>query len=161
VATCTHVVTADLGIMLGPGFPVDYSLQLGVRNDSRKWMEHTARRARMYPYPWEYALGDKAYVGCPEFLTEFKNFGTLSAEQRNWNDTLQFFRGRNEHLVAAVKDGRKALSTTWRGSFAGLAAVLRVVMHMVALEERMLGPRYDCFGPWPVCPNSIVQRYAH
>ena len=73
---------------------------------------------------------------------------------------MQFFRGRNEHLVAAVKTGRKALDTTWRGSFLGLAAVLRVVMHMVTLEERMLGPRYDCFGPWPVCPDSIVRRYA-
>jgi hypothetical protein len=32
-------------------------------------------------------------------------------------------------------------------------------MHMVTLEKRMLGPRYDCFGHWPVCPNSIVRRY--
>ena len=72
---------------------------------------------------------------------------------------LQFFRGRNEHLVAAIKTGRKALDTTWRGSFAGLAAILRVIVHMVALEERMLGPRYDCFGPWPVCPDAIVRRY--
>ena len=31
---------------------------------------------------------------------------------------------------------------------------------MVALQERMLGPWYDCFGPWPVCPDSIVRRYA-
>ena len=73
---------------------------------------------------------------------------------------LQFFRGRNEHLVAAVKNGRNALDTTWRGSFAGLAAILRVVTHMVTLQERMLGPRYDCFGPWPVCPDSIVRRYV-
>jgi hypothetical protein len=130
-----HVVTADLGIMLGPGFPVDYSLQLGVRNDSRKWNEHTARRARMYP--WEYAVGDKAYVGCSEFITEFKDFGRLSEEQRDWNDMLQFFRGRNEHLVAAIKHGRKALDTKWRGSFLGLAAVLRIVVHMVALQERI------------------------
>ena len=72
---------------------------------------------------------------------------------------LQFFRGRNEHLVAEIKQGRKALCTQWRGSFLGLAAVLRIVVHMVALQERMLGPRYDCFGPWPVCPDSIVRRY--
>ena len=154
----THVVTADLGIMLGPGFPVDYSLQLGVRNDSRKWMGHTARRARVYP--WEYALGDKAYVGCPEFLSEYKDYGSLDDNKRAWNDQLQFFRGRNEHLVAAIKHGRNSLSTTWRGSFLGLASVLRIVTHMVALEERMLGPRYDCFGPWPVCPDEIVRRYA-
>ena len=151
------VVTADLGIMLSSGCPVDYSLQLGVRNDHRKWMEHTSRRARLYP--WEWCLGDKAYVGCPEFLTEFKDFGSLTEAKHAWNDTLQFYRGRNEHLVAAVKNGRAALDTKWRGSFAGLAAVLRVVMHMVTLEERMLGPRYDVFGPWPVCPDSIARRY--
>ena len=93
----------------------------------------------------------QAYVGCPEFLSEFKDFGSLTDKQRNWNNTLQFFRGLNEHLVAAVKSGRHTLDTTWRGSFAGLSAVLRVVMHMVTLEERMLGPRYDCFGPCGQC----------
>jgi hypothetical protein len=153
-----HVVTADLGIMLGPGFPVNYTLNLGVRNDHRKWMDNQRRRALVYP--WEYMLGDKAYVGCPEFLTEFKVYGGgLTEEQLNWNNTLQFFRGRNEHLVAAVKQGRKAISTQWRGSFAGLAAVLKIIVHMVGLQERMGGPRYDCFGPWPVCPDAIARRY--
>ena len=56
----TNVLTADLGIMLGPGFPVEYSLQLGVRNDAKKWIEHNPRRARVYP--WEYMLGDKARI---------------------------------------------------------------------------------------------------
>ena len=63
-------------------------------------------------------------------------------------------------LTHTALPGRKALDTTWRGSFFGLAAVLRIVVHMVTLQERMLGPRYDCFGPWPVCPDSIVRRYA-
>ena len=31
---------------------------------------------------------------------------------------------------------------------------------MVALQERMLGPRYDSFGPWPMCPADIVAQYA-
>ena len=99
------------------------------------------------------------YAGLPEFLTEFKDYGSLTEEQLAFNDMLQFFRGRNEHLVASIKNGRKALCTKWRGSFLGLAAVLRIVVHMVALQERMLGPRYDCFGPWPVCPDAIVRRY--
>ena len=152
----THVVKADLGIMLASGCPTDYSLQLGVRNDARMHMEHKKRRARIYP--WEYALGDKAYVGCPEFLTEFKG-GNLPDEKVQWNNMLQFYRGRNEHLVAEIKNGRKALCTRWRGSFLGLAAVLRIVVHLVTLQERMKGPRYDCFGPWPVCPNHIVRQY--
>ena len=41
-------------------------------------------------YPWEYALGDKAYVGCPEFLSEYKDYGSLTDDQRKWNDQLQF-----------------------------------------------------------------------
>lgn len=150
------VVKADLGITL-TGFVVDYSLQLGVRNDARMWMEHHMRRARMRP--WEYALGDKAYVGCPEFLTEYKDYGHLTEPQKRWNNILQFYRARNEHAVKEVKTGRQSLDTKWRGSFIGLAAILKIVVHMVALQERMKGPKYDCFGPWPVCPDSIVARY--
>ena len=33
-------------------------------------MENEKRRNMIQP--WEYWLGDKAYIGCPEFLTEFK-----------------------------------------------------------------------------------------
>ena len=58
-----------------------------------------------------------------------------------------------------VVDGRKALSTTWRGSFSLLAAVMKISAHMVGLQERMKGPRYDVFGPWPVCPPHIAAQY--
>ena len=77
-----------------------------------------------------------------------------------WNDMLQFYRGRNEHEVATVKYGHLALSSRWRGSYLGLCAVLRLVMHMSALEQRMFGPRYDVFGPWPVCPEHIASKYV-
>ena len=154
------VMKADLGIALGPGFIVNYAgPQLGVRNDARMWMDNKKRRRRMFP--WEYAVGDKMYDGCPEFLTEFKDYGNLSANMLEWNDMLQFYRGRNEHEVAFVKEGRAALDTRWRGSYAGLCAVLRIVVHMCALQQRMLGPRYDVCGPWPVCPDHIVRRYWH
>ena len=144
--------------MLGPGFIVNYAgPQLGVRNDARMWNDNRKRRRRMYP--WEWSLGDKMYDGCPEFLTEFKNHGALTREQLAWNDMLQFYRGRNEHIVSVVKNGRAALDTQWRGSYHLLCAVVRLVMHMCALEQRMQGPRYDVFGPWPVCPDHIVRRY--
>ena len=68
--------------------------------------------------------------------------------------------GRNEHLVQSVKGGRKALSTTWRGSYSGICAVMRLTAHMVALQERMAGPRYDCYGPWAMCPADIVAQFA-
>ena len=32
------------------------------------WMENMERRRRLCP--WEYGTGDKAYIGCPEILTE-------------------------------------------------------------------------------------------
>ena len=149
------VLKADLGICIC-GFPTDYALHLGVRNDCRMWKEHTKRRR--WFFPWEWSLGDKAYVGCPEFLTEFKG-KNLTPQQMTWNNVLQWYRSRNEHMVAEVKQGRKALDTKWRGSFVGLAAILRIVVHMVALQERMRGPRYDCYGPWPVCPDHIVRQY--
>ena len=63
------------------------------------------------------------------------------------------------HLISEVVDGRKALSTTWRGSFSLLAAVMKISAHMVGLQERMKGPRYDVFGPWPVCPPHIAAQY--
>ena len=75
----------DLGIMIGPGFIVNYAgPQLGVRNDVRMWKDNTKRRRMMKP--WEYALGDKAYIGAPEFLTEFKDYGRLTPQMIAWND---------------------------------------------------------------------------
>ena len=103
----------------------------------------------------------KAYVGLAEFLTEFKlhKGAELSELQLEWNEMLQFYRGRNEHLVAEIKNGR-CLEEQWRHSYPLLCAVVRLVTHMVALQERMLGPRYDVFGPHPVCPDEIVSRYV-
>ena len=40
------------------------------------------------------------------------------------------------------------INTRWRGSYSLLAAVTKVAAHMVGLQERMKGPRYDCYGPW-------------
>ena len=66
----------------------------------------------------------------------------------------------NAHNPTTTKPtARNALSTTWRGSYAGVCAVMKVTAHMVALQERMAGPRYDCYGPWPVCPADIVRVF--
>jgi hypothetical protein len=45
------------------------------------------------------------------------------------------------------------------GSFDLLAAIMKIVAHMVGLQERMRGPKYDVFGPWPVAPPNIVAAY--
>ena len=41
---------------------------------------------------------------------------------------------------------REALRSTWRGSYMFASAVN-------GLEERMKGPHYDVYGPWPVGPG--------
>ena len=66
---------------------------------------------------------------------------------------------RVEHIIGQVVDNRMALCTTWRGSFTLLAAVMKIAAHMVGLQERMKGPRYDVLGPWPVCPPHIAAQF--
>ena len=156
----TSVVKGEYTIALGPGFPIEYcGPHIGIRHDSRLWMENRLRRSRMYR--WEYGLGDKAYVGCPELLTEFKKpkGGTLTPQQNKWNLTLQHYCGRVEHLIGELVHSRAALNSRWRGSFSLLAAIMKICAHMVGLQERMKGPRYDVFGPWPVCPANVVAAY--
>ena len=122
-----------------------------MRHDSRLWMENLKRRAKIYK--WEYGLGDKAYIGCPEIITEFKGKkANLDADQIHWNLSLQHYRGRVEHLISELVQSRASLNTRWRGSFSLLAAVMKISAHMVGLQERMRVPKYDVFGPWPVYP---------
>lgn len=153
----TFCVKGEYGIALGPGFPVGYSgPHIGIRHDGRLWKDNISRRAKLYP--WEYALGDKAYIGCAEFITEFKG-KNLSSRKTQYNLTVQHYRGRCEHLISELVQSRAALNTRWRGDFSLLAAVMKISAHMVGLQERMKGPRYDVFGPWPVCPAHIVAQY--
>jgi hypothetical protein len=152
-----YVVKGEYTIALGPGFPIEYcGPHIGIRHDSRLWKENLARRAKIFK--WEYGLGDKAYVGCPELLTEFKG-SPLTPSQREWNLTLQHYRGRVEHLIAEMVQSRAALNSRWRGGFSLLAAIMKICAHMVGLQERMKGPRYDVYGPWPVCPDNVVRAY--
>lgn len=152
-----YVVMGEYVVCVASGFPVEYcGPHIGTRHDSRKHMENWRRRAKIYP--WEWWLGDKAYVGCPEYLTEIKG-RNLPRSQVEYNLVIQHYRGRNEHLISEWKQSRAALNSTWRGSYSLLAAVMKLSAHMVGLVERMRGPRYDCFGPWPMCPSNIVNMF--
>ena len=51
------------------------------------------------------------------------------------------------------------MHTTWRGSFTLLAAVMKIAAYMVGLQERMKGPMYDVFGPWPVCRRTSRRSF--
>ena len=55
--------------------------------------------------PWEYGLGDKAYVGQRQIITEWKG-RNLSLEKQRFNKTVQHYRGRVEHLIGQVVDNR-------------------------------------------------------
>ena len=74
-------------------------------------------------------------------------------EQIEFNNILQFYRARNEHLIGDLSKGRKALSDKWRNSFMLCTAVNMIATHMFALQERMKGPHYDVYGPWPCGPG--------
>ena len=117
---------------------------------------------------WEYGIADKAYIGCPELITEYKlppkRRGQpppppLTPHQLQFNHTIQHYRARVEHLIGEMVRTRRTLSTRWRGSFSLLACIMKIVAHMVGLQERMNGPRYDVFGPWPHAPAHIVAAY--
>ena len=72
---------------------------------------------------------------------------------------IQHYRARVEHLIAEMVTSRAALNGRWCGSYSNLAYVMKIAAHMVGLQERMKGPRYDVFGPRSVCPASIARAF--
>ena len=65
------MVKGHLTIAMGPGFPIRYTgPHIGVRHDARIFQEDRFLQARIKP--WEYGLGDKAYVGQRQIITEWK-----------------------------------------------------------------------------------------
>ena len=74
---------------------------------------------------------------------------------------MQHTRGSvGESAVAQLKNSRKALHSVWRNFLSFLAAVLHISVHMMALEERMKGPRFDFCGPWPAAPAQVVRNFC-
>ena len=109
--------------MLGTGLPLRYrGLSIGVRHDSRLW-DGTGMDPR------EYGFADKAYIGADELVCEFKKtkkLKKLEPYMKRFNLLLQHYRGRGEHSIAEVVQGADALNTTWRNSYALLAAIVRL-----------------------------------
>ena len=156
---CDFVLKFDYTITTC-GFPIDYNgLFMGVRHDSR--MHGMARRFINGLYPWEYGLGDKAYIGWPHMVTEYKkpNGGNLTQRQLEFNLLVQHYRGRNEHLIRQMRAGKNVFAKRWMGSFSLFSALTRLAAHMTGLQERMKGPRYDVYGPWPVCSDAMFRAF--
>ena len=135
----------------------------GVMNDAPLHGRNERRRASMFD--WEFFLGDKAYVGCDDAVTEYKKpvGAELTQKQKDWNKLVQHTRGSvGESAVAQLKNGRKALHSRWRGSLSFLAAVV----HMTHLGEHDgaggvdegAAVRLNC-GPWPVAPAQVVRTF--
>lgn len=154
------VVKVDLVTALF-GLPVDYAWTVhGVMHDGTLWDLNKKRKKKIRA--WEYSLGDKAYIGCEEMLTEFKKpkGGQLTQLQLRHNQIIKHYRGANsEGMVSQLKTPRKALNSRWRNDLPLLAAVVKISMHMMTLEERMRGPRFDHYGPWMAAPESILQQW--
>ena len=134
---------------------------LSSRRTSRS---QVGRRFLSYIYPWEYMLCDK---GCDHILTEYKKpvnrrgqpRQDLTLEQKRYGLLVQHYRARGEHLIRQMRGGKKALTERWSGSFSLLSAITRIAAHMTGLQERMMGPRYDVYGPWPVCSEQMFRQY--
>jgi len=66
-------------------------------------------------------------------------------------------RRRVEHIIGEVKK-HNTTGGRWRGSYELIQAMQKIVVHMTTLQERITGPRYDVFGPWPHHPLGVVTR---
>ena len=85
--------------------------------------------------------------------------GDLTAAEKAHNNLLQHYRGRNEHLIRETRVGKKIFAQPWRGCFSQLSALARIAAHMTGLQERMKGPRYDVYGPWPVVDDYTFRTF--
>ena len=95
---------------------------------------------------------------CDELVCEYKitkKRKTLTPDMKWFNLILQHYRGRGEHSISEIVQGNAVLNTKWRGSYALLSAVARLTVHLTTLKERMRGPRYDVYGPWPHWDNPV------
>ena len=61
--------------------------------------------------------------------------------------------------VRQMEAGKKVFSERFRGSFSLLSALTRLAAHMTGLQERMKGPRYDVYGPWPVVDDRTFHAF--
>ena len=86
-----------------------------------------------------------------EFLTEIIKGSNLPRPTVEYKLVIQHYRGRNEPLISEWKQARAALNSTWRGSEA--------LCTYVRSDRVMRGPRYDCYGPWPMCPASVADMF--
>jgi hypothetical protein len=111
----------------------------------------------------EWVLGDGIYDGEPQLLVKYNKPNTGgSADRQRFNDIIDLYRARVEHLMhevcikrillqfdnltLQVKD-HAAFHTVFRGSHALLGAFMHMTINTTAEEMRRY-PRYEGFGNW-------------
>ena len=102
---------------------------------------------------WEFFLGDGHYIGKRGFMTPFRHppNGLLSDEEYEWNAIVAHYRSRVEHANRRVKS-HAIFQTPWRGSIGLLACLVKIVIHMQAIEQNM-HLMYHPYGNWPHNPE--------
>jgi hypothetical protein len=93
--------------------------------------------------------------GCDHILTEYKKpvnrrgqpRQDLTLKQKRYGLLVQHYRARGEHLIRQMRGGKND----------GVAPFL--CCRPSRAQERMMGPRYDVYGPWPVCSEQMFRQY--
>jgi len=98
-------------------------------------------------YSNELLIGDKAYVGSKDILTEFKEYKyeEKTKKQKAWNRCIQWYRSSVEHAFAYLKRFH-ILSGRFRGmiskSSLRLAKALKILIHICTIYCRNHQMRY-------------------
>ena len=102
--------------------------------------------------PWEWVLGDLAYIGNDRCITKIKkpNGGSLTDEQRLYNCITGHYRARAEHAVRHIRFHQR-FSTPWRSSIETPQVLLLKVLIQTTAVDLELNQKYPgcsgSFGP--------------
>lgn len=133
------------------GVIVHYSgLHIGTMHDAPILRENPPQFE-----PWEWGIGDGAFIGNPNILVAFQNQEgkQLNDDQLHFNGWFNYWRGRVEHIIGEVKN-HDMLSGVFRGSFVLLHAATRLTVHLTNVKIKLNPPRYETVGPWRHEPGS-------
>ena len=129
-------------------------LHLGTTPDPLIW-ENTA--ASHPTERNEFGLGDLAYKGCDDIVTNFvalAQYGPITALEDAYNKRMNKVRARVEHAVAEHVEGKQMFQGTYRGEPALLEASHLLYAHANRRARKFTGPKYPApsakYGPHPI-----------
>ena len=110
--------------------------------------------------PWEWALGDGAFLNNWHVLVKFQQpaNGLLTPEEVYFNVIFNYWRLRVEHIIGEVKNHDMFMGV-FRGSNILLKAALDLTVHLTNIKLKMALPRYVTCGSWGHRPGSAPSIY--